>query len=88
MLAIWLASVAEVLSDMDDQGVELVEERWLGRQVALNKCANLLIRFSPTREIVPLQNSSGVSVDHEDWVLASIEKNGIRCFRTNAVDIH
>src|SRR5260370_23874798 len=81
-----VARAAILLAGANDQGVEFIIQRWVAGKGALKELADLFIALRGRGQVMPLEHSPGISVHHEHRVLAGIEQDRIRRFRTDAVD--
>jgi len=77
---------AVVLAGVNDQGVELIVQRGVGREVALEETAELFVTVARLGEFVTFEQAAGVGIDNEDRMFAGIEKNGVGGFWAYAVD--
>ena len=59
------------------QGVELVEERRIGRQACLEKRARVLVADAGGNEAMTNEHATGVGVGHEHWPTGGVEKNRV-----------
>lgn len=63
---------AEMFAGVDDEGMKLVEKPVIGREVAFEEGAKVIIGIARGSEPVALEDAAGVSVNDEDGVVASI----------------
>ena len=84
--AIGLGLAAEMLAGMDEQRVVFVEELWVGGKGGLEELTDVLVGLRAMSQAVAFEDAPGVGVDHEDGVVAGVEKDGVSGLRSNAVD--
>jgi hypothetical protein len=78
---------AEIFADVDDEGVEFVKELVIGGEGRLEHFADFIISEFGVNATVALQDSASVRVDYENGMFASVEKNGVGGFRTDATQL-
>ena len=81
-----IARAAMFLAGTNDQGVEFIIQRHVGREAALEEATDFFVGVLCSGELMTLEHAPRVGVNHEDRVLAGVEENGIRGFRADAVD--
>ena len=81
-----IARVAMFLAGANDQGVEFIIQRHVGREAALEEATDFFVGVPRSGELMTLEDAPRVGIHYEDRVVAGIEENGIRGFRADAVD--
>jgi len=81
-----IARVAMFLAGANDQGVEFIIQRHVGREAALEEATDFFVGVPRSGELMTLEDAPRVGIHYEDRVFAGIEENGIRGFRADAVD--
>lgn len=76
---------AVCLGHRDQQGVELVEQGGIRRQVTLQERPRVLIAHAGAEEPMARQHPAGVGVGHKHRSPRRIEENGIRGLRPHAL---
>lgn len=80
--------MAMVLGDLDDQGMEFVEVLCAvtsGKR-RLDCKADFIVRSVFINELVTSEETFGVGVHDEHWIVADVEKNGVCGFGPDAVE--
>ena len=80
-----VARAAEVLAGMNDQSVEFIIQRDVGREALLEEFLNLFVIEPGAGESMAFEQAAGVGIDDEDRMFRGVEKNGIGGFRTDTV---
>src|SRR5262245_6947546 len=75
---------AVMLSGMDDERVEFVEEVVIARERGFESGAEVLIGGFGMGEAVAFEDAAGVGIDDEDGMLAGIEEDGVGGFGADA----
>ena len=74
--AIWFW-FAEIFPEADHQAVKFIKEFGIGWEIGLEKILQLLIVGAGFNQAVTGGYSGGISIDHENLSLESIEQNGV-----------
>jgi hypothetical protein len=75
------------LSHLDQERVEFVEERRIGRQMRVQKRLGLMVVRGSRDQPMPCQDASGVSIGHEEGTAHGIEEDGVNRFRPQAPQV-
>ena len=67
------------------QGVKLIEERFVGRQVLMKKLLRGIVVGGGGKQLMARKNAARVCVGNEYRMPAGIKQNGVRCFRTDSI---
>ena len=81
----WSLFAAEMFAGVDDKSVKFVVELVVERKSGVEELAEVFVAGFVLSEAVAFEDAAGVRVDHENRVLAGIEKNGIGGFWSDAV---
>ncbi len=74
-----------MFASLNDQGVVLIEERWIGRKVPLKQLTDLFVGLFSSSQVMPFQNPACIRIDHKYGMASSIQQNGIGSFRADPV---
>ena len=77
---------AEVFADVDDEGVEFVEQLMIGGEIAFEERAEALVGIFRRSEGVAFKKAASVGVDDENGMAAGVEKDGVGGFGADTVD--
>src|SRR6266851_4807132 len=73
-----------MFAGVDDKSVKFVEKLVVERKSGVEELAEVFVTGFGLSEAVAFEDAAGVGVDHENRVLAGIEKNGIGGFWSDA----
>src|ERR1700687_47604 len=86
LIATRIACAAILLAGANNQGVEFIIQRHVASKAAFKELADFFVRLRRRGELMALQQTPGIGLDHEYRVLACIQQDGVRCFWATAMD--
>jgi hypothetical protein len=76
-----------LLAHLDQERMEFVEKRRIGRQMRVQKLLGLMVVCGVRDESMPCQYAPSVSIRHEEGTLHRIEDDGVDCFRPKTPEV-
>src|SRR4051812_20912824 len=81
-----IAAAAILFPGAHDQSVKFIIQGSVARETGLEELLDLFVAVCGRSKLMTFEYPSRISVDDEDWMLARIEQDGIRCFGADAMN--